>query len=699
VTLARFLAGIPLSLIAFVPVVLMARTARRLLLPKWRGVEARLAETVLALVAITVVSELLGTVGWFAPLPLTAGLAVTGSAFWLATRGRLDETTASTTAYTGDNEAELAQTGAWRTTIPAVAWSGIFLVVGSWLARTLGSIARGMTTVDTLWYHLPVAVRFVQTGSLRSIQYLDTEPVTAYFPATSSLYHAIGILLFRTDLVSTVVNIAWLALAVAAAWCIGRRFSVAPATALAAALVLGTPGLVATQPGGAYNDVAGVALLLTAFAIAVRPPDEPRSIAQDVVAALAAGLALGIKFTFVVPAAALCLGLVWTAPRGVRIRRAVAVSLAAALAGGYWYVRNAAATGNPLPSLSLHLGPFALPSVKGATPTSTVARFLFDGSAWRENFLPGLRSSLGPAWIAVVVLALVGMVTAAARRSEPRLQMLGVIGLVSTAGWVFTPQYLVGGFGRPLYFGANLRYATPALAIGLVLFPIVLARWRTWVFGALALAVVVTQLDPTSWPTGVPWAVFQDRVSGTDTARALAVLIVAGLLAFGACTLIRRDRVSRSGVALSGLLIPLTVLVALAFVHGSYLEHRYADTSPFPNIFAFARNIRDARIAVAGGYMQAQYPLAGLDLTDYVQFAGVRTSGGGWRPVRNCAEWVKFLEAGHYDYVVIGPGAGLTEWTRAQSDARLVRTQTLGGDVPVVRIFRLDAHRSPRTCG
>jgi hypothetical protein len=130
VTLARFLAGIPLSLIAFVPVVLMARTARRLLLPKWRGVEARLAETVLALVAITVVSELLGTVGWFAPLPLTAGLAVTGSAFWLATRGRLDETTASTTAYTGDNEAELAQTGAWRTTIPAVAWSGIFLVVG-----------------------------------------------------------------------------------------------------------------------------------------------------------------------------------------------------------------------------------------------------------------------------------------------------------------------------------------------------------------------------------------------------------------------------------------------------------------------------------------------------------------------------------------------------------------------------------------
>src|SRR5205085_9934578 len=116
----------------------------------------------------------------------------------------------------------------------------------------------------------------------------------------------------------------------------GRRFGVAPATTLACVLVLGTPGLVATQPGGAYNDVAGVALLLTAFAIALRSREEPASVAQDVIAALAAGLALGTKFTFVVPAVVLCLGLAWTAPRGYRIRRAVAVFAAAALAGGCW---------------------------------------------------------------------------------------------------------------------------------------------------------------------------------------------------------------------------------------------------------------------------------------------------------------------------------------------------------------------------
>ena len=108
-----------------------------------------------------------------------------------------------------------------------------------------------MTTVDTIWYHLPVAARFVQTGRVSGIQYLDQDPVTAFFPAGSSLLHGIGILMFGTDLVSTVVNVAWFALALVAAWCIGRPFGVAPGTTLRVAILLGTPGLVATQPSRA----------------------------------------------------------------------------------------------------------------------------------------------------------------------------------------------------------------------------------------------------------------------------------------------------------------------------------------------------------------------------------------------------------------------------------------------------------------
>ena len=689
-TLTRFLAGILLTVLALVPIGLAAQAWRRFLLPDWSGVEGRLVEIVFALASITVVTEALGTVGWFAPLPVVVGLALTGCTFWLTARRALGSVASERTVASG----RTVFTG-WQS---AVAAAGILLVVGAWLARTVRSIERGMTTVDTLWYHLPVAVRFVQSGHITAIHYVDAEPVTSYFPATSSLYHAIGMVLFRTDLVSTTVNMGWLALAIAAAWCVGRQFGIAPATALGAALVLGTPGLVATQPGGAYNDVAGLALLLTAVAIAVQRPAEPRSTTQDGVAAVAAGLALGMKFTFVLPAAALCLGLALTAPRGARLRRATAVFAGAAVAGGYWYVRNAVVTGNPLPSLSLSVGPLSLPSVKGRLPTATVAKFVFDARAWRENFLPGLRSSLGPVWIAIVLFALAGIVIATVQSSEPILRMLGIVGLASAAGYLFTPQYLVGGFGRPLFFGANVRYGSPALAIGLVLLPVVLRRWWSWVLGAYTLAVVLTQVDPSSWPTGVPWAPFFDRVSRTDAGRAVGLLVVMSILVLAAYEMTRRVPALGHRPLLAGVGIPVAVLVGLAFVHGSYLSHRYTDTAPFPKLFAWVRDIHDARVVVVGGYMQGQYPMAGLDLSNYVQYAGVRTKGGGWRPVANCSEWVRFLESGRYDYAIIGPSKGLIAWTEAQPDARLTLTQTLGHGVPVVRIFRLNPNLSSRFC-
>src|SRR5205085_3461046 len=40
-------------------------------------------------------------------------------------------------------------------------------------------------TVDTLWYHLPQAARFVQTGSILHLHYFDNDPVTAFYPSRS----------------------------------------------------------------------------------------------------------------------------------------------------------------------------------------------------------------------------------------------------------------------------------------------------------------------------------------------------------------------------------------------------------------------------------------------------------------------------------------------------------------------------------
>ena len=87
-----------------------------------------------------------------------------------------------------------------------------------------------------------------------------------------------------------------------------------------------TPGLVATQPGGAYTDVVGFALLAAAMAVLVTCDLPSRSagcpearLPAICVAALATGLSLGTKFTFVLPAAALTIGVWAIAPRGVRV--------------------------------------------------------------------------------------------------------------------------------------------------------------------------------------------------------------------------------------------------------------------------------------------------------------------------------------------------------------------------------------------
>ncbi len=69
-----------------------------------------------------------------------------------------------------------------------------------------------MTNVDTLWYHLPDAARFVQDGSITPLHFFDLETVTAFYPATSELIHGLGILLMGNDVLSPVINFGWLAL-------------------------------------------------------------------------------------------------------------------------------------------------------------------------------------------------------------------------------------------------------------------------------------------------------------------------------------------------------------------------------------------------------------------------------------------------------------------------------------------------------
>jgi hypothetical protein len=510
------LIGALLALLALTPVFLGGRALRRRMMPELTGPVATLAEIVLDLSLVVGVTELLGTIGAFKLLPVAVTLGAVGLAAMRAgrvgsgTESRASEGSASASsgvppAHTPTHSARTTRTWRWATIV------AVSVVGAEWMSLVADSWNRGMSTPDTLWYHLPIAARFVQDGWTSRLHFVDAGSSIAFYPATSELLHATGMLFLGNDMLSLVLNLGWLSLALFAAWCIGRRFGVAHVTLIGAATVLAAPQVVLDDAGSGLNDIVGVALFLAAVALisnAVREQVGHRERrAEMLCGALAAGLAVGSKYTLVLPFALLALAVMLLNPRGERVRITMEWLAVAGLAGGYWYVRNFVATGNPVPSAKLGFGPLHLPSIPGPT-NSTVAHFVLRGDAWRTYFLPGLHAAFGPAWWGIAVATAASIVLGAVMSNERAVRILAFIVFGCLIAFVFTPQVL--GMRKPIYFEPNARYVLLALLMGTVVLPILLRRWHRLVSAVLVAYLVIlaaTQFAPSLWrhaPTG--WA-------------------------------------------------------------------------------------------------------------------------------------------------------------------------------------------------
>jgi hypothetical protein len=677
--------GLYISAVAFVaatlvPLVLAAVQVRRVALPGWSGPPARVAEAVVAIGLTTLVAQVLGAVGLLERVPLVVLSLMVGIGATWALRRR------------GPGPQERLPAPPPDPLAVGLALGAVALVCGAWVARVEASLEGGMIGVDTLWYHLPAAARFAQEGSIAHVHFFDGEPVTAYYPANSSLLHAVGMVLTKRDLVSPVMNLGWLALALVSAWSIGRPRGRGPEAVLASAVLLGTPTIVTTQPGEGYNDVVGVALLLAAGALIVNADGRRVAFA---LAGVAAGVGLGAKFTMVAPAVALTLGVVLLAPRGRRLASAASFGLITLAFGGYWYARNLFAVGNPLPAADLSLGPLTLPSPEIGTPTYTVAQYLFDGRVWDDYFLPGLDFAFGPSWWAMLALAVAGMLLALVQGPTRAHRLLGLVALLTAGSFVFTPQFL-GVDGAPVFFRFNLRYVSPALVLGLVLLPLAPGLDRIMARRALALALgavlVAAQVDSGIWPSRA------DRAA----VAAAAIVLAAGVLAVVA----KRGVMPAAPRVAAGLAATVITLIAGYAMGDRYLTDRYrpaavTDAVLPREIYGWARDARDTRIALSNMFLQ--YPLAGMDLSNRVQYLGLSRPDGGFAPPRDCREWRAALADGGYRYVVTAPRGypaqvaaedpPEAEWTRTAAGASEVVT-----DAGSVRLFRLGRPPDPEGC-
>jgi hypothetical protein len=700
-TVGRYALGVAGLAVICVALALAAVAIRRRILPDWDGAPARLAETVLGLTVLIGILEVLGAVGLFAfaPVVLASVLAALLARRWASLRS----------ASVGPGGPVLTRADVLLTGLAILAAAA---VIAEWGALTIQSYDVGIRGFDSLWYHLPWAASFAQTGNIVSLRFTDVEYLTSFYPATAEVLHGLGIVLLGRDTLSPGLNLVWLALTFLAAYCIGRPRGVGAGTLLGAAVAMATSMMDYSQAGAAANDVVAVFFLLAAVAFLI---NDPEGLPALILAAVAAGLAIGVKLTVAGPVLGLTIGVVAIAPSGERLRTTALWLGPLILAGGYWYARNLIAVGNPLPWSSLGILPTPAAPLQQSTGFS-VAHYLTSSHFWSAFARPALASGLGGWWWALLAGAVIGpllcLLPAIPTRlsgsnyrhaevsSQATVRMLGAVALFSLAAYLVTPETAAGPAGNPLGFAFNLRYLAPALTLSLVVLPLApalaspAARVATTI--GLAAALVVTVAEPQLWPAHTPGAVF---------------IAVAALLILGALVVL-------AGITRPPVVIAFATVLAIAIaiaghpLQNHYLRGRYVyqpGVSYLARVWALFRTVHDARVGVVGTYGGFfAYPFFGLDLSNRVQYVAQRGPHGSFTPIATCARWRSQVNADHLNYLITTPArdpwhpkvlsySPENDWTASDPAAQPIYHETALGQ-PIV-VYRIRGPLDPSACG
>jgi hypothetical protein len=609
----------------------------------------------------------------------------------------------------------------------AIGIAAAALVVIHWAHPTGQAVDQGMYYQDTTWYHMSFSARFAQTGHVGPLHFTDPLKLAAWFyPQNSELLHGLGIVFLKTDFLSPLINLMWVALCLLAAWCVGRPYAIGGVTVLGAAVVLDSEMLVGSQAGQAPNDVMGLFFLMTALAFlvdgaataharaaasstrrtvtATPEGDLEAGVVEDVpvegdpealatvgagplfMAGLAAGLGIGTKITLLATIAALTIGVAilggrrhWLKALGIWLGGMVITS-------GFWYGRNFVEALNPFPQIHklgpIHLpGPDQLPLYPRAP--HSLSEYYNDPSVWHDKLFPVLHDRLGPLWPVILGVVVVALVWAFFRGGSALMRILAVTGMVAGVAYVFTPLTASGSLGDPTGFDANLRYVAPVLIVGFLLLPLI--PWfrhgnRPWILiGLFAILLIQGTVTQSNWE-------FKHHLA--SIALAFLIVGVPALIVAG-----QRQRVSTVALVAFGLVMAITAVALGRVRENYYLDHRYVTASRPPLEGGFrstpqwqplqdwGRKQSHERIGVVGRASAfGQYFFYGNDLSNHVQYVGQELNRGTFRPIVSCAAWRRAVNAGRYQYIVTTPKIGALEvsappeahWTETDKNVKAV---------------------------
>lgn len=364
---------------------------------------------------------------------------------------------------------------ATRSSSTATGWSrwrslglALPLVLCGWLL--IVDLATYLPVVPSNWdamgYHLFFAARWLQAGALETVPTVFGDPAHPFGPHNGALIFAWQMALLGRDATTNCCQLAALAVLCLALFRLGRGIGADLGPAILVALLP-----LWLEPLRHWTYSANVDVFLIAFGVATlalllayQKTRRPRDL---LAAGLAGGLAAGTKLLGLplagVPGLVVTLWLL-----GRRRWHHLALYLGSAVAaGGWWALRTALWTGNPLFPLHLELGPFTLPGAYGGEALRNSEFHIanrVDLLVWTGEHLGTVTLALAlSGWVALLIVA------RRPRRRGPAL-------LVAGASLAWALYFL---FASP--HNNQSRFVLPAVALALAGWgPILSAFGRRW---------------------------------------------------------------------------------------------------------------------------------------------------------------------------------------------------------------------------
>jgi hypothetical protein len=360
---------------------------------------------------------------------------------------------------------------------PLSTWSRVAaaIVGAAYLVFAVERASGFPSSWDGVAYHLPLAVKWLQEGSLAigaTADWRESGPGNAEIVALLTLgtgWHGLAELWNVASALGLAAGAHLLAQGMGA----GR--SAAFATAL---VVLGLP-VVLYQTFSAYVDVFGAAAVIAALGLVVRaasPPARHPGTGLLLLAGLGCGLAAGTKPTLWVPAALVaCAGLggLLRSRPDQRLRWGFLFAAVVAAPCLFWFARSFAASGNPFYPVAVEIAGWKL---NGYRPSElTGPRYDFELVRSRAEWLvyPWIEykrsgygwstgSGLGPLFAAFVPPGV--LYTLLTLRGRPRGSARAVPILCVVALLVVAATWWLVGQGPQLRFGLPMIVVCCALA-------------------------------------------------------------------------------------------------------------------------------------------------------------------------------------------------------------------------------------------